>query len=319
MDQQSNLADGFAELEIDILRYVQAIIDNIFLIIGVALACGAGIYAYSLTMEDIYESSIIVNALDSGDPGDIQTDERRASEVMTLVEPGFVMGTSRDNYLFVLLRKMRSRQFTLTFMQKHGIFREIFPNAWDENTGTWRPGMESLEIDAFKNFAENIRILERDIETDIITLRIRWKDPRLARDWANAYVEDFNEYIREKTLAEVRRKQDFLTAELARSDIVELQQSIYRLIEAQTAVTMLANARDEFVLEVIDPAIIALDRYSPARKRMTIFGLVLGGMLTTAAVIARVMLQRFLSMLANVRAADQSGTNRSQTRKVAVG
>ena len=97
MDQQSNLADGFEELEIDILRYVQAVLDNIFLIIGVALACGAAIYAYSLTMEDIYETSISVNALDSGDPGDIRADERRASEDMTLVEHGFVMGTSRDN------------------------------------------------------------------------------------------------------------------------------------------------------------------------------------------------------------------------------
>ena len=316
---QSNATDGFAELEVDVLQYVQAVLDNIFLIIAVALACGAAVYAYSLTMEDTYESSIIFNALDSGDPGDIRPDERRAPEVLTLVEHGFVMGSSRENYLYVLLRKMRSRQFTLGFMQKHGIFQAIFPQAWDRTTATWRPGMESLEIDAFKMFAEDIRILERDTETGIVTLRIRWRDPRLARDWANAYVTDFNEYIRAKTLAEVSRTQNFLTAELARSDIVELQQSIYRLIEAQTAVAMLANARDEFVLEVIDPAIIAVDRYSPARKRMTFFGLILGGTLTVAAVIARVMLQRFLAVLATARAAAPLRASEPQNRGVAPG
>ena len=74
---QSNATDGFAELEVDVLQYVQAVLDNIFLIIAVALACGAAVYAYSLTMEDTYESSIIFNALDSGDPGDIRPDERQ--------------------------------------------------------------------------------------------------------------------------------------------------------------------------------------------------------------------------------------------------
>jgi hypothetical protein len=45
-----------------------------------------------------------------------------------------------------------------------------------------------------------------------------------------------------------------------------MQKSIYRLIEAQMAVSMLANAKEEFILEVLDPAILPLDTYSASNK-----------------------------------------------------
>jgi len=158
------------------------------------------------------------------------------------------------------------------------------------------------KAEAIKWFGERIRVIEHNPETDILTIRMRWTDPELARDWANQYVAAFNDHVRADVLTEVARKQLFLRDELGRSDIVETEKSIYRMIEAQTAIAMLANSRDEYALEVIDPAIMPFDRITPAPKRLAIFGTVSGGMLVCFFLIGRVLLEGFLSLISQLKA-----------------
>ena len=150
-------------------------------------------------------------------------------------------------------------------------------------------------------FRDTVRSIERDEETDIITVAMVWTDPAVARDWANQYVRSFNEFMRERTMQDVQRKQEFLEAELRRSDVLEIQQSIYRLIEAQTAITMLASAREEYVLEVIDPAALPYRSFNMSRKKKIVIGTVAGGLLATFALLATVMLMSMWRTLSSYR------------------
>ncbi len=93
---------------------------------------------------------------------------------------------------------------------------------------------------------------------------------------------------------DVRRKQEYLQRELHNSDLLEMQKSIYRLIEAQTAIAMLANAREEYALEVIDPAAIPYRSFSMSRKKKILIGTVAGLLLTVFVVLARVLLAGML-------------------------
>jgi hypothetical protein len=124
-----------------------------------------------------------------------------------------------------------------------------------------------------------------------------WPDPLVARDWANAYVASFNAYIRERTMDDVRRKQSYLEQELRRSDVLEIQQSIYRLIEAQTAIAMLASARDEYALEIIDPAALPYRSFTLSRKKRVLLGTIVGLLLGTFAVLASVLLGQAVERL----------------------
>lgn len=285
------------ELEFDLLLYLGALLAHWKLVVASALLGASLAAAYSMTLPDVFEAFVRVNVVDSSDPGGIKPDERRASEVLTLVEHGFVMGTSHDNHLDVMLAKLRSRRFTVEFINDHGIDRHLYPQYWV--SGEYQP-VEGEDLDSglvFKRFVEEIRVIEHNPETDLVTIRMRWTDQTLARDWANAYVAAFNQHIRFKTLDEVQRKQAYLRSELEKSDVVDLQKSIYRLVEAQTAIAMLANSRDEFALEVIDPATVPFDRFSPAPRRMTAFAFVSGAMLACFFVIGRIILQRIQSVL----------------------
>ncbi|MFT7245186.1 MAG: hypothetical protein ACI82A_002551 [Candidatus Azotimanducaceae bacterium] len=216
IDLMETLNPPKQELEIDIIRYISALLYSWKLIIAGTVLGGSLIFAYYLTLPNIYEAFVRTAVVNAKDPGGIQPDERWASKVLALVEHGFVMGTSRDNYLEVMRTKLRTRLFTLEFMESHNVYQQLFAEHWD-------------------------------------------------------------------------------------SDVVDMEKSIYRLIEAQTAIAMLANSRNEYAIEVIDPATMPFNRFSPAPRRLTVYGFVSGAMLACFFVIGRVLLTGFMTLISQIK------------------
>ena len=294
-----------AAASIDLMPYINALIDARWWLLAAAIASGilTGWWTYSKPY--MYAAESRVSIVDIEDPGGVSPDDRRASEVLTLVEHGFVMGTTRDNYNAVMRARLVSRAFTMRFLDEHNVHRYFYPAQWDEEKQRWRDGFAPDRGYSFTRFRDEVRGVEYDEETDIITVKMFWSDPVVARDLANQYVGAFNEFIRERTQQDVARKQAFLHEELRRSDIVEIQQSIYRLIEAQTAIAMLASAREEYALEIIDPAATPYKSFNMSRKRKVVIGVIAGTLLATFATLALVLVRGLLRTLLAYREMDR--------------
>ena len=274
-----------AAAQIDLMPFVEALIWSKWILLAGMLA-GATLTAWlAINTPYSYVSGAKVSVVDIEDPGGVSPDDRRASEVLTLVEHGFVMGTTRDNYNEVMMARLHSRTFTQHFLDTHNIYRYFYPKMWDAEQQRWKGDFTSDRGAIFTTFRDDIRMITVDEETDIVNIAMRWPDPTVPADWANLYVQTFNEYMRNRTQQDVERKVAFLEEKLRQSDVVEIQKSIYRLIEAQTAIQMLANARDEYVLEVIDPAARPYRSVNMARKKKVAVGSVVGLLLTTFAVL----------------------------------
>lgn len=304
MNTSADSRNAPAVQELDLLPYINALIRFRWWI-GVAVVIGAlctGIWAHQQPYQ--FESSAKVTVVDLEDPGGVSPDDRRASEVLTLVEHGFVMGTTHDNYVDVMLARLRSRDFTMQFMDAHNVYRLFAPAHWDSNDQRWVGGFTPDRGKAFTRFRDEVRSIEMDDETQIITISMRWTDAGIARDLANSYVSFFNSHMRARAMADVERKQTFLNKELARSVVVEIQQSIYRLIEAQTAIAMLANAREEYALELLDPAALAYRSYNMSRKKKTGIGGIASGLLSIFFILASVLAQRMYHTITQLRLAE---------------
>lgn len=295
--------EATAAMELDLLPYLNAIISARWLILAASLcaAIATGLWAYSSPY--MYLSTARVNVVDIEDPGGVSPDDRRASQVLTLVEHGFVLGTTHDNYSDVVRARLASREFTARFLDEHNLYRFFYPEQWLEEQGTWASDFSPDRGEVLTQFRDQVRRIDRDEETEIVSVSMAWPDPALARDWANLYVSSFNEYMRARTLEDVARKQAFLEQELRRSDVVEIQQSLFRLIEAQTAIAMLANAREEYVLEIIDPAALPYKSFSMSRKKKVVVGAIAGALLMTFGVLAWVLLARMLQSFMRYREA----------------
>jgi hypothetical protein len=298
-----------AAMELDLMPYINALINARWILVIAALlsAVLAGLAAYSQPY--MFQSVIKVSVVDIEDPGGVSPDDRRASEVLTLVEHGFVMGTTHDNYNDVMRARLASRKFTMRFLDEHNVYRHFYPEQWIQEEQRWEEGFTPDRGEVFTRFRDEVRSIILNEETDIIAVGMNWREPTLARDWANQYVKSFNEFIRERTINDVRRKQEYLERELQRSDLLEMQKSIYRLIEAQTAIAMLANAREEYALEIIDPAALPYRSFTMSRKKKIVIGTVAGILLAIFGVLAGVLLAGMLKTISQYRAQQQQLAN----------
>ncbi len=261
------------EEEVDLLEYLAAVLRYKYLILLVAVLCSIAAYGLTYRKPKLYEAYVNTTLVEYDDPGGVSPDKRRAPEMITLVEHGYIMGQYRNNFLDIIMATMKSHLFTTKFVKDENIIRYLFEEHWDNSNLKWKDGFRPDIKQATSMFNTKIRFIHFNEETGLMRLRICWKDPVLAARWANRYIELFNEHMRMKAIDEGRNKLEALQAELLRTDIVEIQKTIFRLIEAQTAVVMTASARKDYVLEVIDPALPNPEKCSPARKRTAVLAL----------------------------------------------
>jgi uncharacterized protein involved in exopolysaccharide biosynthesis len=142
--------------------------------------------------------------------------------------------------------------------------------------------------DAWAMFDGGIRRVNEDPKTRVITLDITWKNRERAAAWANELVQLANEELRERALRESAASIASFEEQLSHTDVVELRQSIYRLMEMQLNRSALAKSRPDYALTILDPAVVPDERrfVSPRRFLMLVISLPLGLFLGACAVLA---------------------------------
>ena len=284
------------EGQVDLLEFVWAIIRYRYWLLLVAVIAACAAYGTTHLMQEKYEAYTRINLVEPDDPGGVSPDNRRAPEVLTLVEHGFILGTSRDNLRDVIMVKMRSRTFTESFIDAAGVDRQLYPEQWNTIKGEWKSGQPDRNL-VYSEFHETIRFVDHNPKTDIMSVRMRFTDPKVVAKWANLYVSEFNRFMRERALEEATKKIAYLVDQARDTEIVEMQKSIYRLIEAQTAMVMLAKSKSEFAVEVLDRAYEPFERFSPARKRIAILTFFAALLIGVFFVCVRVAVRRLGSAL----------------------
>jgi uncharacterized protein involved in exopolysaccharide biosynthesis len=129
--------------------------------------------------------------------------------------------------------------------------------------------------------------VEQSRDTGLIELSVRWKSPDVAAAWANGLVAMANEQIRARAIAEAQASLEYLRNELSKNSVFEVQQAVYRLVEAQLNAITLANVRHEYAFRVVSAAMVAdRDNYvSPKELQMIVIGLIAGGILGSLIIL----------------------------------
>jgi uncharacterized protein involved in exopolysaccharide biosynthesis len=124
----------------------------------------------------------------------------------------------------------------------------------------------------------------QDSKTNLITVTIAWRDPRIAAKWANDLVALTNLRLREREIREAQRNITYLTDRLSKTTLVEVHNALSGLIENEIKREMLAEGADEFALKVIDPAVPPEEPSSPGFFLSMAFG-ALGGLFVAAFIV----------------------------------
>lgn len=274
--------------EIDLLTLWQTLVEAKWLILAVAMLCTALAATVAFIMTPKYKAETTLTLADEGKGksglGGLAAQFGGLADIA-----GVSLGGANSAELMVAV--LKSRTLLDNFIQERGLLQIFYAKQWDAEKKTWK--IEDTEKipttnDAFK-FLNKILSVNADKKTGLITLSIEWKDAGQAADWANDLVRRANKMERERAIKDAETSTAYLTEELKKTSVVEVQQAIYRLIEAQVKSVMLANTREQFVLKVLDPAIAAdeKDFISPKRGLMIALGFAIG--VLSGSVIAFVL------------------------------
>jgi uncharacterized protein involved in exopolysaccharide biosynthesis len=177
------------------------------------------------------------------------------------------------------LAVLRSRAFTLKFIQDENLMQVLFADRWDAQNKRWlNPERPPTLEDAYRKFDSDVRRVIDDEETGLVRLEIYWTSPSLAARWANLLVERLNSQMRASAIAEAKASLGYLDRELQKANVVEMRQVLFGLVETQTKREMLANVEREFVFTVVDPAMVPdIDKHvKPKRPFIALAGVMLG-------------------------------------------
>ncbi len=183
---------------------------------------------------------------------------------------------------------LKSYALTEELIKTKDLLPVFFAEEWDVELRRWKSTNKAdvpTFLQAYELFNEDIRHITVDKKTGLVTLAIEWSDPEIAARIANELVQLANTRLRRKAIGEADKINDYLQKELLNTNAVEVQQAIYRLIEAQTKNAAWARAHEEYAFKVIDAAVIPEEPIKPNRPLVIVI-LVVGSLLLTTFVLA---------------------------------
>lgn len=289
--EQNPMQNQMNDDEIDLFELWATLVDGKVLIIGCSIIFALLATAAAFLMTPKYEAEVTASFAGQEKSGG----SLLAGQFGGLAElAGVSLGGSSDssaNYAY-----LTSRGFIEKFITENQLLPVLFAGNWDEEAKRWKAppawqfwqegDSEPSLWNAYSLFSEKILSVSQDKKTSIITLTVQWKDREQAVAWANGLMKAANETLRQRTIEETQRSLDYLNKELAKTSVVDVQNTIFKVMENQIKTMMMANTQDEFAFKVIDPAMPVDENAYVKPKRPLIIALgFMGGLFLGVVVV----------------------------------
>ncbi|MBM4200034.1 MAG: hypothetical protein FJ189_01945 [Gammaproteobacteria bacterium] len=264
--------------EIDLLELWDILVSRWLWIAAVTCLSAVSAIAVALWMPPIYRAEVVmISSDDAGGKGGLSGLTSQFGGLAELA--GVSLGSSSGKAEAVAL--LKSRALLESFIRENQLMPILFAEQWDSAGKQWQvadaKAVPTLE-DAWEKF-KTIVAVEEDKKSGVLKLAVEWTDRELAAQWANDLVRRANETMRTRAINEAQGSVDYLNKELQKTSVVEIQQAIYRLLEANYKTISIASAREQYAFKVIDPAVAAdpKRKVRPKRAQIVILATLAGG------------------------------------------
>jgi uncharacterized protein involved in exopolysaccharide biosynthesis len=246
--------------------------------------------AILLAMPNFYRGIVLISPVVPERPGEMGNISSEIGGIAALAGVDVTANTGPKAETFATLNSLG---FTRDFITSQNLMPILFADRWDPATHNWRKDKKPPTLEAAaKMFMSKVRTITQDRKTGLIKVTVEWYSPELAAAWANRMVEMVNDRLRGVAIRDADLSLEYLKKELAKSNVVEMQHSIYQVMEDQVERAMLANVQREYAFKVIDAAVPPVQKAGPLRGILTLVGAGVGLFLGIMIVFVRRALRR---------------------------
>lgn len=264
-----------ADDEISLLDLWRVLASYKWLILGITLLATLIAVAVAFYLPPVYRAEVTLAPVTPEEGGRLSSIAGELGGIASLA--GINLGSGSGN-TEQAIATLKARSFLVPYIEERNLMPVLFADKWNKADKSWmstssgRIPTKETAYEAMKD----ILTINADKKRGLVTVTVDWKDPHQAAQWANELVARLNRHEKQLAIKETEQSIDFLKNELTKTSVLDLQQAIYRLLEAQTKKVMLANARDQYAFKVIDPAVAPEKKFKPNKKLIVGLGFFTG-------------------------------------------
>ena len=299
VQQQINAANPD---EIDLKELFSAIWAGKWIIIATTFLFSVAAVFYALSLPNIYKSEVTLAP--AGESGGLNIPGQLGGLAALA---GVNLGGKGGDKTALALEILKSREFLGRFIEENDLYVPIMaakgwdrasdkllidPEIYNEATKQWVREVEEpfkpkpSVLETIEEFEKTISV-SQEKDTGIVNLSIEHYSPVLAKKIADKLIFTINEDMRERDLSEAEKSIEYLNKKIDETNISDVRIMLFSLVEEQTKTIMLANVRQEYVLKIIDPAVVSEKKYKPARALICALGFLTGIIFGSIAALFR--------------------------------
>ena len=291
MNLEANLSwQNPDEEEINLHKLIKRLLKSWKIIFCTTFLCIAVSVLYLSLLPKVFKSEILIAPTLKG--------SHEGSSILSQLGslPSLVgLSNTQDIYLDKSLAILETRKFLSSFIKKNDLLPKLFPLQ-----SQTLEGVVVKEVHNQPEVDDGIEVLRKAFEvtrnekTGLITLAVFWSEANATSEWANDLVKHLNDQLRAYAINHSSKRIVYLQNELAKTNLQEIRTIIYNLLEVEKQKAMLANVREDFAFEVLDPAVVPK---SPIKKNTVViisFSSICGILLGTFIVLIMHYFQNFI-------------------------
>ncbi|TDP40251.1 putative tyrosine kinase-like protein [Idiomarina aquatica] len=292
--------------DVSIIEIWQVLWRKKLFIIGFTLVFAILSVVIALSLPNIYRAEITVGQSEESKNGGLSGLAGQLGGLGAIA--GLNLNAQQSDKGAIALEILTSRAFLSDFIEKYDILPQVMAaEEWNPvsgklsyNTDIYNPESNEWVRDveppktpkpslweAVNTFREDILVIEEDTETGFATISVFHPSAPVAAEWVSNLLFELNEKMRVRDVTEAEKSIAYLEEKLQTTQLANMQEVFAELIERQLQTMMLANARDEYIFETLDPAVIPEDKAKPNRPLICIVITLLGGILSVLFVLTR--------------------------------
>lgn len=269
----SSNALKFAEYRV-LIALLRHLLRFKYRVLFLAVTISLGVFGLSYLASPKYSATAIVAVNLSDSRGGVSPGDYRSGDTLGVIEYDFLIKAAQENERERMLTRMDSYNFIESFINDNELLPVLFAENYDTVSQGWLEGEPDMR-DAVSKFKKDFFSVNTDKKTDLLQISFMTGDPEFSAQLSNLVVEAFNSHIRDIELDQIQKQRVYLESRLNEERNAELQRSIFRLLETQLSLESLLNARDNYPLEMIQPATVPLYKAYPARKKWAVLAFIL--------------------------------------------
>lgn len=283
--------------EIDFIAVFQILTHSKWQIILITFLFTLSSIIYALMQPNIYKSTALLVPAE----GAVQPKSSQLQGLASIA--GINVSSTGTDKTDIAIATLESHQFIKNFIDRKKIIIPLMAiKGWDKSTDTpifdqsiydhvtsqWKTDNNEKPSDliVYEKF-KSILSISKDTETGFVEVSIYFPVPKIAQEWAAWLVEDINQYSREKDIKQSSASIEYLNIQLNKTQIADIRTIFFQLIKDETQKILLAETRDEYIFEMIDPPIVPEIKDTPKRALIVIISTILGGLLSLIITLGR--------------------------------